>query len=273
MLALLLIIFIQYITLIAASFYLCTGLDLSWHVDKFITKLLFDIRVLRHHESASVNPSTKIILANHRSFTDFFFDSYLIGYASQLSRITVALVMPPAGFYGWISGRVLFFKRGATGHRQLGSLIKKHFKTRPAPMVIYPEGHRNKNPESLPIKHGGIKMCFEQGWPVQLSIVRNKENVLDEKTLSMKRGISCFWYLSEIIDPKECQSPEDFYERVLTSWEKSWKIAYDSDQKEFSNYEIPYVEPKFDFSWRWLLSWGVLFTVSLGYYAHIQSFF
>jgi 1-acyl-sn-glycerol-3-phosphate acyltransferase len=260
------IIFSQCIAIMALIIYLLTGLNAPWIVDKILAITLLKIKIFKHKISAPLDKKTRIILANHRLFTDFFLDSYLIGDSSQLSRYSVALALPGAGLYGWLSGRVLFFKRGSTGHRSLAMKIAEHFDFRATPMIFYPEGHRNTLPKSLDLKPGGIKMCFERGWPIQLSITSGKEEVLNEKTFSLSLNKKCYSILTESITPQDFTRPEDFYAGVLKKWKETWELVYTSDRTDFIPYIPKPIKAKFDFSYRWLFSWGVLLTIALGYY-------
>ncbi|NBV29519.1 hypothetical protein EBS02_11015 [bacterium] len=225
-----------------------------------------NIQIFKHKKSHPLAKKTKIILSNHRSFTDFFLDSYLIGHASHLSRLFVAFALPAAGLYGWLSGRVLFFRRGSTPHRILGQRITNHFKSRPVPMIFYPEAHRNIKLTPLPLKPGGIKMCFERRWPIQLSIAKGKEDVLYEKKWAMRFNVPCYWLLTEVIDPADYTTQEEFYEAINRYWLEAWNIAYAAPHEDFVVHKQKNLAPRFAFSYRWLVSWGVLLVLGLSYY-------
>ena len=183
----------------------------------------------------------------------------------------VAVGLPCVGLYGWLSGRGLFFHRGNTKRQQLAELIERHISFKKAPLIYYPEGHRNVLPSPLTIKHGGIKMCFEKKWTLQLSITAGKERALAEKNFTLQFFTPCYWILSSPLNPNNYSSFEEFYEAVDQEWQRMWELSYHSSRHSFERYKHPGVSFCFNFNRRWLIGWGVLFLFHLGYYNFVYS--
>lgn len=252
--------------MMSSLIYLIVPFDLTWWVDRFLSKSL-RINIIEHKESTSLSPLTKVILVNHRSFTDFFIDSYAIGRVSHLSRWLVAIAFPFAGLYGWLSGKVLFFNRGKTSRHKLAHYVREHIRARHgAPMIIYPEGHRNTQHHSLALKHGGLKMCYEEGWPIQLMIITNKEDVIAEKKWHLKFGVICRKIVTKVIYPNNFSDFDSFYDHVLENWNDLWNRAYYDDRDQFVAKDIKAPVFRFELSTQLIYTWGVIIFFLLGYY-------
>lgn len=260
------IIYTQIIAILGSLINLIIPVDLIWWMDRLFSKSL-GINIIEHKKSENLSPLTKVILVNHRSFTDFFIDGYALGRVSYLSRWLVAIICPFAGIYGWLSGKVLFFNRGKTSRHRLAYLIKDHIQARDGvPIIIYPEGHRNTQQHSLVLKHGGLKMCYEEGWPVQLMILTNKEDVIAEKKWHLSFGITCRKIVSKVIYPNNFSDFESFYDHIVADWDHHWDKAYHDKNDQFLPKTIKPPVLKLEFSTRVIYAWGVIIFFILGYY-------
>ncbi len=175
----------------------------------------------------SIAPDTRMIFANHRSFTDFFLDGYIAGGASNLARYMVALILPMVGLYGTLTGRGLFFHRGGTKRPQLTVKILNHLKKYKFPLIVYPEGTRYLGSSPIPLKHGVLKIAYENNLLCQIMIVHGKEMILHEKSQKISTHQECCYTFSEQITPQNSPSYEDFYKKITQIWAQSWAEAYE----------------------------------------------
>lgn len=172
-----------------------------------------------------------IFLANHRSWGDFWVDNALIGGPSFMARALVAVAIPFSALWGWLQGWLWFFVRGAKreeGTRQwmqnfcLSSHQNYHYKG----VVIYPEGTRTLLPKGGPLKFGGIAAAYRLGWPVQIVITTNKEEVMAEKSLAIGCNVRCVTCVSPPILPESFVSEQEFVDWVQQVWHSTWEEAY-----------------------------------------------
>ena len=170
-----------------------------------------------------LDKNTKIVLINHRSYSDFFIDSYLCGGAANLGRYMVLLALPIAGLYGIWTGRVLFFNRGRTNRSVLTQNILNHLNTYKKPLIVYPEGRRHLGSEPMALRHGILKTCFEKKLQCQILIGWGKEFILNEKIKKVQRNQTCLYAISHSIQPENFSSYEDFYAHITETWTQSWK--------------------------------------------------
>jgi 1-acyl-sn-glycerol-3-phosphate acyltransferase len=186
-------------------------------------------------DSAILDKKTKIILSNHRSFTDFFLDSYLLGGAMHLSRYLIAFVLPVCGLYAYMSGRGIFFIRHKTSRQSLSKKIVNHLNTYTSqPLIVYPEGTRYLGNSPIPLKYGMIKTCYEYNLPCQILMSSGKEFIVNEKTQSLNFHRTCIYTLSNQIHPKNFSSFLEFYEEITKQWQLSWHKTDQEWQKRCS---------------------------------------
>lgn len=178
-----------------------------------------------------------VFLSNHRSFADFIVDSALLGGTCFLARRMVALGIPCCTLWGWARGWLWLFKRGGKHKEGTTSWMTKFFKESRAKyarkgVVVYPEGTRNAKPEGMPLKPGGLVAIYNLGWPVQVVITTNKENMMSEKTFELGFNFTLTTSVSETLSTKEYKTADDFIEAVNKAWVKTWKEAYGTSTTE-----------------------------------------
>jgi len=173
--------------------------------------------------SSSISRDTKVVLINHRCFSDFFIDGFILKKCTHLSRWAVGIFFPIFGLYGLISGRILFFHRGKTPRKTLASKIALHLEKNPdRPLIVYPEGTRYLGTTPRPLKHGVIKICFEQNLPCQIAIIWGKDRILNEKTFSVSYDQLCIYSFSNVFLPAEYVDFDSFYVAISMTWENMW---------------------------------------------------
>ena len=100
---------------------------------------------------------------NHRSWGDFYIDVLLVEYqGAYLARWAVFIALPMACAVAWLGrqGLVIFFarKKNNVDKEALLKQLDKHFEeSMNGGLIVYPEGTRNQNPYSNPIKFGLVR--------------------------------------------------------------------------------------------------------------------
>jgi 1-acyl-sn-glycerol-3-phosphate acyltransferase len=182
-----------------------------------------------------------IYLCNHRSWADFFVDQAICGGASYLARLMVWVGTPVSSLYAWMSHSTWFFKRQRGIDRNaFAKFMEDEWTKRPTyGMVAYPEGTRNQAGEPLPLKTGVLQYAFEYKHPVQCVVTAGKEQVCNEKRLTMKRNRAVVTSCSELIDPTKFETMEAFVTKVRESFADTWKSAYTTKEEDAVPYNPP----------------------------------
>jgi len=201
------------------------------------------------HDVYRPGPTKKAIwLINHRSWADFFIDHILTGnQGAYLSRWLVIVAVPILGITGYLGDWIWFFKRppqrpsgvppptGSDVSRSYlyNSLDNKFENTPWKGLIVYPEARRNLRPESLPLKFGMIKYAYEKSIEVQIIMTKDKEKVLNEKSLTSHHGVVILVQYSEVFNPEDYDNLEAFIEAIKATWESMWKdVLGDPSAKE-----------------------------------------
>lgn len=262
----LIIIGAQVLLLIALCAYLLTG-RLTHHWVENLLIRFFGIKLRQHQKFAhGIDPRTRLIAANHRSFADFFIDSALAGYASHLSRWLVAAVLPLAALTGLFTGRVFFFKRGKTQRSNLAQRILGHQKKHPFPTIFYPEQHRSTAQNSLPLRHGVLKICYENNMPIQIMIASGKEKIFNEKTGQIGWNETSHFGITAPLLPENYSDYPTFYEAFENQWLNLWKEIYEPNEQLFQPYQIALPKARFHYTRAWLSFWGIFLVMYFSYY-------
>ncbi|EFJ51113.1 hypothetical protein VOLCADRAFT_120491 [Volvox carteri f. nagariensis] len=177
----------------------------------------FRVTVLKQGEMSLYRGGRCLYLCNHRSWADFFIDTYLTeGRAALMSRWMVFFAFPVFCTSVLILRGIVLFKRGHIADKETASLqpIEEAFnvwldatlrKSTVPGLLVYPEGHRSLKPRSLPLKRGMLHFAFSRHLAVQLIITRGKE---------------------EVIKPTDFDSFDAFFQEVQTTWDACWQLSY-----------------------------------------------
>jgi hypothetical protein len=100
--------------------------------------------------------------------------------------------------------------------------------------LLYPEGTRmsykileSKEDIKSKLKIGLIKEIYERNeFPIQIVISSNKENVLNEKKLTINRNVTIKSGISKGIHPKDFNTFEDFLDKICLEWFDLWKLTH-----------------------------------------------
>jgi len=182
-----------------------------------------------------------IYLCNHRSWADFFVDQAICGGASYLSRMMVWVGTPLSSLYAWMAHSTWFFNR----HRGIDRVAFSKFmedqwsKRQTFGMIAYPEGTRNQTQSPLTLKTGVLQFAYEYKHVVQCVITRGKEEVCNEKKLTIRKNQSLITSCSEPIDPTKFETFEAFVASVRKIFTDTWNDAYSTKEEDAAAYEPP----------------------------------
>lgn len=70
-------------------------------------------------------------------------------------------------------------------------------------------------------------------------ICTNKELILNEKDMTVRKNVDVVVNVSEPIYPKNYKSKEEYFEAVQQLWDKTWKEAYDCKKPQPASYPLP----------------------------------
>jgi len=120
-------------------------------------------------------------------------------------------------------------------------------RTRPARALTRdrpdPEGTRNQRPEPVPLKTGVLQYAYDYKRVVQCVITTNKELVCNEKSLTLSRNRTVVTCCSDVIDPSQFATFDDFVKEVREVYARTWKDAYGTDSEDADAYEPPMGRP------------------------------
>lgn len=104
-------------------------------------------------------------------------------------------------------------------------------------VIVYPEGHRYTGKGSLPLKTGVLEVAYNLKVPCQCVLTMNKESILNEKELSFNYGVPIYTAVSEVFDPSECKSKEEWFEFVRAKWDQTLQSLMEC--KDFKECGMP----------------------------------
>ena len=241
-----------YTQLVVCPAHILVGL-LTGKVNSFaLTKHLCDVmgvkfRRARGSKDLCVSASRRVVyLCNHRSWADFFVDQVITGGASYLARLMVWVGTPVSSLYAYMAHSTWYFNRKRGIDRAaFAKFMEDEWAKRPHfGMIAYPEGTRNQLAEPLTLKTGVLQFAFEYKHAVQCVITTNKEVVCNEKSLSMSRNQTVVTCCSDVLDPAQFGSLEDFVKRVREAWVETWRAAYGCDPHDAEPYDPPMNNPQ-----------------------------
>ena len=191
----------------------------------FTNKLIkkFKITIIKNSKSSPISKNSTIYLVNHRSWADFWID-YNILQGTFISRKEVKYVLPFSTTLG--KSNIIFFDRKSKKSKNKLYENIKNTLNKNKNIILYPEGTRNLKNKSKPLKFGIIKLGYEQNVPFQICINSNKEKIINEKKFIIQRNITCEYFISEIIHPKNFNTLEEFIKYIQKKWYESWNIIY-----------------------------------------------
>eukprot|EP00887_Chlorella_sp_A99_P002768 scaffold6.g2768.t1 len=175
-------------------------------------KAAFGYKVLRlgPHEP---HTGKCVFLVNHRSWSDFFVDMYVLGArAVPLSRRMVGIAFPAFTSSLVAVKSILLFNRQAVRDTE-----------------VYPEGKRSLRSTSLPLKRGMLRYAFSRRLPVV--ITAHKEEVLSERARSVHFGRTLVTGCSEVLESSSFEDFDAFMDAVQRLWDETWERTHAAPRK------------------------------------------
>eukprot|EP00199_Chlamydomonas_sp_CCMP681_P002788 CAMPEP_0119108824 /NCGR_PEP_ID=MMETSP1180-20130426/15677_1 /TAXON_ID=3052 ORGANISM="Chlamydomonas cf sp, Strain CCMP681" /NCGR_SAMPLE_ID=MMETSP1180 /ASSEMBLY_ACC=CAM_ASM_000741 /LENGTH=309 /DNA_ID=CAMNT_0007094481 /DNA_START=65 /DNA_END=994 /DNA_ORIENTATION=- len=194
-------------------------------------KRFFRLRIVKYGKNSLYKAGPVLFLCNHRSWADFFVDTYLTeGTASLMSRWLVFWVFPFFISAVIVLKGIVLFKRGVVADKEkFNAGVDEKLKASPVSgLLVYPEGTRNVKPGSLPLKRGMLYYAHSRAMPVQLIITKNKEGVLGEKTQCATWGLTLVTGFSKVL-PTAGTEFEEFWQSVQLEWDRLWQEVHAAD--------------------------------------------
>ena len=179
-----------------------------------------------------------IFLSNHRSEADFFIDIHINHNVHQISKSKIKYMMPINSILA--NDGLIFIKR-SDGRKKIFQTVESQWNP-DMNLNVYPEGHRNTTPDSLPLKHGFIELAYMRNRPIQISITAKKEHVFNLKKQTVNYDISLYVAYSPLIHPKDYPTGELFLQTIQNQWDLTWNQAYHPGRFNLSS--KPLVVPK-----------------------------
>jgi len=185
--------------------------------------MVWKCRFFMHPKSLpQVGEERCVFLCNHRSFADFLIDTYITRGAFYLSRLLVILAIPVAALLGWLLGSIVFFKR-VRGTDKTALYNKCLQKLETNNLLVYPEGTRNTGPTSKPLTYGMIRFAYKNNIPVQIVMTTNKERVMNEKKLTVERGVKCVVNIGKVIRCQDSPDIDHWCKKIAAEWDRHWE--------------------------------------------------
>ena len=187
-----------------------------------------------------IDPLTKVVLSNHKSFADFTIDGIVVGEKTcYLSRMMVIIILPFSSLFSIINKNIYIFNRSNTNPKQIYNIIKSICKDRI--LILYPEGTRNPTNTIIPLKKGSLHSIYEQNLQLQIMNISNKEIVLSEKKLQFNYNVNCNILIGKPIIPSNYDTFDNFYKHICDEWEVCWQNKQDESCIKFKPHEDIYV--------------------------------
>lgn len=201
----------------------------SWELSKYGFDI-FQVKLLKTGEGELYRDGPCMYLANHRSWCDFFFDSYITeGRGQMLSRFAVCYVFPIfMACAKLLQATIIFKRRTLTDREGFNNWLDQQIAESPlAGVVVYPEGHRNPDStSSLSLRRGMLVYAYSRKMPCQIVISAGKDAVWAEKHFKARLGRPVVSAFSKTILSGDYATFDEFYADLLVVWNETWQRAY-----------------------------------------------
>ena len=91
--------------------------------------------------------------------------------------------------------------------------------------MVYPEGHRYKEKGYLPLKTGVMEVAYNLHIPCQAVITLGMEDLIDEINLKMNKNQQLITCVSEVMNPTDFKTKEEWFEHVRKVWDETYKTC------------------------------------------------
>jgi 1-acyl-sn-glycerol-3-phosphate acyltransferase len=187
----------------------------------------YDVRFERDPASAPLLRGRRCLwVCPHRSVADFFIHKELVeGRGATLSRALVGGVFPVIWLASRLDRSVWFFRRDRAHTRDsFYRFLDYEFERCPLEgLIVYAEGHRSQLDRPLPLKAGMIRYAFRRGLPVQIVMTAHTEQVVDERGLVARTGVTVPYRFEPPLEPGDHADERAFYRALSEAFQRSFR--------------------------------------------------
>jgi hypothetical protein len=224
-----------------------------------------------------INDKNIIYMTNHVSVGDYFIDNHILHHNTRfVSSDKLKILLPILSLTCDLTSSSIYVSSGNSKEKVLENFkliekLRKSDNTRN--VALYPEGLRrpHRHTVSNSIKKGFIYHSFENNLPIQIIHTTNKDYVMDDEKIMLRKNTNLFTYYGRKIDPqklkvkfekkhKRVYTKDDYYNYVYKQWSKIWSkmdkyridtlrsqgLSYDECIEKMDNYstKFPIIEDK-----------------------------
>lgn len=178
-----------------------------WLVYRF-----FDIKVIKIGPcQEKVEDFNGIIMPSHKGYGDFFLTP-VFGDGAMFGRMATAFFVPAASVFSKFTNMFFIIKRGSRNFEELESRLKDFLDRRNPRVIVFPEGHRNREGRGvLQLRTGIFRMAFNQRIKVMLCPCEGSQYILNEFNCNWKLRKELVVNYAAILDPNEFKTWEEFH--------------------------------------------------------------
>ena len=90
-------------------------------------------------------------------------------------------------------------------------------------LLVFPEGHRYLGKGTLPLKRGVIRWAYREGHPCAIVLCKGSENVINEKSMKIRRNVEVVCEHKAIYDPRDFSDEHEFFARIS----EDFRVGYE----------------------------------------------
>ena len=168
-----------------------------------------------------------VVLCNHVNWSDFVLDIAFVPDGVYVSRNVLKLVFFPGSLIrSWLFGDMIYFSRGKKDAKRplYDAVAAKCAEGRS--VIVYAEGTRNPTGEKMPLRVGLIKLAYDRGIPLYVSMVSNKYAIVDEKAFKVTLGETIENKMSKLVRPEDFADLQAFLAAAQAEWDAVWAALH-----------------------------------------------
>ncbi len=197
----------------------------SFEWARLLTRL-FRVKLERDEGALPLTGRRCLFLGPHRCFADLFLHKMVTdGRAAILSRAMMGIVFPLT----WLCTRpdrsVWFFNRKKRrGRHEFYRWLDREFERCPLEsLIVYPEGHRHRGDDPLPLMRGLLNYAFSRQIPCQVFGTERNERVFNESARTWSRGETVRYRFEPVLDPVDFPSRHAFIDAANEAFERCYR--------------------------------------------------
>lgn len=234
-------VFVTYILPIFSFFMYCIGAtDNPWTKNAELINYILQTKLININKVKTPFITNGVILTNHRTFADFYLDPYLFS-CPAISRRLAGLASGIFYILSAFFNRTITINRNKDRNKTYSYILSKGKKL----FYFYPEGTRcshivqPENYKDVALKPGLLKSIWENNdnTRIQITISKNKENVMNEKIFHLGFGVNVYYVTGEPVYTRDYDTFELFFDKIKLDWHTLWNEVYSYEDKEEDKYD------------------------------------